>query len=38
MALPGGGELELSHVQLSLAGLLLAVAGGGMAWVLRRAR
>jgi TRAP transporter 4TM/12TM fusion protein len=37
MALPGGGELELSHLQLSLAGLLLAGAGGGIAWATRRA-
>jgi TRAP-type uncharacterized transport system fused permease subunit len=38
MALPGGGELELSHVQLSVAGLALAAAGAGLAWVMRRAR
>jgi len=37
MALPGGGELELSHLQLSLAGLALAAAGGAIAWAGRRA-
>jgi TRAP transporter 4TM/12TM fusion protein len=37
MALPGGGELELSHLQLSLGGLLLAAVGGGLAWTARRA-
>jgi len=31
MALPGGGELGLSHLQLSLAGVALAVAGAGVA-------
>jgi len=38
MALPGGGELELSHAQLSLAGLALAGAGAGLAWTLGRVR
>jgi TRAP transporter 4TM/12TM fusion protein len=38
MALPGGGELELSHVQLSLGGLLLAAAGTAMVWAQARAR
>ena len=36
MAMPGGGELGLSHVQLSLGGLLLAAAGAALAWVTRR--
>jgi hypothetical protein len=27
MAMPGGGELGLSHLQLSLGGLMLALAG-----------
>lgn len=35
MALPGGGELELSHLQLSLGGVLLAGAGLAIAWVRR---
>ena len=38
MALPGGGELELSHVQLSLGGLALAAAGAALAWTQARAR
>jgi len=33
MAMPGGGELGLSHVQLSLGGLALAAAGAAVAWV-----
>jgi len=37
MALPGGGELELSHLQLSIGGLALAAAGAGLAWAMRRA-
>jgi TRAP transporter 4TM/12TM fusion protein len=36
MALPGGGELELSHLQLSVAGLALAAAGGLLAWTFER--
>jgi TRAP-type uncharacterized transport system fused permease subunit len=35
MALPGGGELELSHLQLSLGGLALAAAGLAVAWAAR---
>jgi hypothetical protein len=38
MAMPGGGELGLSHVQLSLGGLVLAAAGVTIAWALGRAR
>ncbi len=38
MALPGGGELELSHLQLSVVGLALAGAGAGLAWAMRRVR
>jgi TRAP transporter 4TM/12TM fusion protein len=38
MALPGGGELGLSHVQLSLGGLVLAMAGAAVAWLTARAR
>jgi len=37
MALPGGGELGLSHVQLALAGMVLAAAGVAIAWAQRRA-
>jgi len=37
MAMPGGGELELSHVQLSLGGLALAAAGAAATWVSVRA-
>ncbi len=33
MALPGGGELGLSHIQLSLGGLGLAIAGTAVAWM-----
>jgi len=36
MALPGGGELELSHLQLSVAGLGLAGAALALAAVARR--
>jgi len=36
MALPGGGELGLSHVQLSAAGLGLAVAAVAWAAAARR--
>jgi TRAP-type uncharacterized transport system fused permease subunit len=37
MALPGGGELELSHLQLSLGGAVLAAAGAVMVkWRARR--
>jgi len=36
MALPGGGELELSHLQLSIAGLGLAGAALVLASVARR--
>jgi TRAP transporter 4TM/12TM fusion protein len=32
MALPGGGELDLSHLELSVAGLTLAAAGAFLAW------
>jgi TRAP-type uncharacterized transport system fused permease subunit len=32
MAMPGGGELGLSHVQLSLGGLGLALAGAALTW------
>jgi TRAP transporter 4TM/12TM fusion protein len=35
MAMPGGGELGLSHVQLSLGGLVLAAAGMAIAWLTR---
>jgi len=35
MALPGGGELELSHLQLSLGGIALAGAGLAIAWAAR---
>jgi len=38
MALPGGGELDLSHLQLALAGMVLAAAGVAIAWAQRRAR
>jgi len=38
MALPGGGELELSHLQLSLMGAVLAVAGALLAWSGARQR
>ena len=37
MAMPGGGELELSHVQLSFGGPGLALAGAGIAWLGARA-
>jgi TRAP transporter 4TM/12TM fusion protein len=37
MAMPGGGELGLSHVQLSLAGLALAAAGAAVTWLGVRA-
>jgi len=37
MALPGGGELELSHVQLALGGLVLAAAGVAIARLGTRA-
>jgi len=33
MAMPGGGELELSHAQLSFGGLALALAGAVIAWL-----
>jgi TRAP transporter 4TM/12TM fusion protein len=33
MAMPGGGELGLSHVQLSLGGLALAAAGAAVTWM-----
>lgn len=36
MAMPGGGELGLSHAQLALAGALLAGAGIGLARIGRR--
>jgi TRAP-type uncharacterized transport system fused permease subunit len=36
MAMPGGGELGLSHVQLSLGGLVLALAGAALAWATAR--
>ena len=35
MALPGGGELGLSHLQLSLGGLVLSGAGLAIAWAMR---
>ena len=35
MAMPGGGELGLSHVQLSLGGLGFAAAGAAIAWAMR---
>ena len=38
MALPGGGELELSHVQLSAAGLSLAAAALALSALCRRSR
>jgi TRAP transporter 4TM/12TM fusion protein len=38
MALPGGGELELSHVQLAIGGLILATAGAAIAWAQTRTR
>ena len=37
MALPGGGELELSHLQLSLLGVALGGAGAALAWLNRAA-
>ncbi len=36
MALPGGGQLELSHLQLSLVGAGLAAAAVLLVWVARR--
>ena len=33
MAMPGGGELGLSHLQLSLAGLALAAVGAAVTWL-----
>jgi TRAP transporter 4TM/12TM fusion protein len=38
MAMPGGGELGLSHLQLSLGGLVLALAGAALAWLTARLR
>jgi TRAP-type uncharacterized transport system fused permease subunit len=38
MAMPGGGELGLSHVQLSLGGLVFALAGAALAWLTARLR
>jgi hypothetical protein len=38
MAMPGGGELGLSHLQLSLGGLALAAAGAALAWLTARLR
>jgi hypothetical protein len=38
MAMPGGGELGLSHVQLSLGGLVLALVGAAVAWMTARLR
>jgi TRAP transporter 4TM/12TM fusion protein len=38
MAMPGGGELGLSHLQLSLGGLALAAAGAALAWMTARLR
>jgi hypothetical protein len=38
MAMPGGGELGLSHVQLSFGGLALAAAGAGLVWLSARRR
>lgn len=38
MAMPGGGELGLSHVQLSLGGLVLAAAGAALTWLTVRLR
>jgi TRAP-type uncharacterized transport system fused permease subunit len=38
MAMPGGGELGLSHVQLSLGGLVFALAGAAVAWLTARLR
>ena len=35
MAMPGGGELELSHLQLSLGGFAIAAAGVTLAWLMR---
>jgi len=35
MALPGGGELELSHVQLSALGAALAAGAVVLAWLAR---
>jgi len=37
MAMPGGGELGLSHLQLSLLGLGLAFGGWALAWISRAA-
>jgi TRAP transporter 4TM/12TM fusion protein len=37
MAMPGGGELGLSHVQLSLVGVALAAAGAALTWLGARA-
>ncbi|MEO8717582.1 MAG: TRAP transporter large permease subunit, partial [Burkholderiales bacterium] len=38
MAMPGGGELELSHLQLSLGGVALAAAGVALARTTLRLR
>jgi len=36
LALPGGGDLELSHIQLSMAGIVLAMIGVAIARLGRR--
>jgi TRAP transporter 4TM/12TM fusion protein len=36
MAMPGGGELGLSHLELSIAGLTLAASGAFFAWTAAR--
>jgi len=35
MAMPGGGKLHLSHWELSIGALVLAVAGAAIAWATR---
>jgi len=36
MAMPGGGKLHLSHWELSIGALVLAVAGAAIAWATRQ--
>jgi hypothetical protein len=36
LALPGGGDLELSHMQLSMAGIVVAIIGVAIARLGRR--
>jgi hypothetical protein len=37
MAMPGGGELGLSHVHLAFVALGLAAIGAALAWMHRKA-